>query len=231
MSEIEHPSLADQVFDQLLTQILEEQYPVNSRLPSDQTLASSVGVSRPVLRTALARLRTDGIIQSRRGSGNYIRRRPDRQVVSFVPLGSIADIQRCYEFRVDVEGAAAAWAARRRDAEDLKQIENAFQILESSYIQQELGIDADQKLHLAIARASKNRFFVSVLEALGPQISFGVKLSRSLTLLDVPSRQELVLAEHRAVLDAIRKEQPDAAQEAMQKHITAAKNRMFVGPD
>lgn len=188
-------------------------------------------MSRPVLRTALARLRTDGIIQSRRGSGNYIRRRPDRQVVSFVPLGSIADIQRCYEFRVDVEGAAAAWAARRRDAEDLKQIENAFQILESSYIQQELGIDADQKLHLAIARASKNRFFVSVLEALGPQISFGVKLSRSLTLLDVPSRQELVLAEHRAVMDAIRKEQPDAAQEAMQKHITAAKNRMFVGPD
>lgn len=231
MSEIEHPSLADQVFDQLLTQIVEEKYPVNSRLPSEQALAQSFGVSRPVLRTALARLRTDGIIQSRRGSGNYIRRRPDRQVVSFVPLGSIADIQRCYEFRVDVEGAAAAWAARRRDAEDLKQIENAFQILESSYIQQELGIDADQKLHLAIARASKNRFFVSVLEALGPQISFGVKLSRSLTLLDVPSRQELVLAEHRAVLDAIRKEQPDAAQEAMQKHITAAKNRMFVGPD
>jgi DNA-binding FadR family transcriptional regulator len=231
LSEIEHPSLADQVFDQLLTQIVEEKYPVNSRLPSEQALAQSFGVSRPVLRTALARLRTDGIIQSRRGSGNYIRRRPDRQVVSFVPLGSIADIQRCYEFRVDVEGAAAAWAARRRDAEDLKQIENAFQILESSYIQQELGIDADQKLHLAIARASKNRFFVSVLEALGPQISFGVKLSRSLTLLDVPSRQELVLAEHRAVLDAIRKEQPDAAQEAMQKHITAAKNRMFVGPD
>ena len=67
-----------------------------------------------------------------------------------------------------------------------------------------------------------------MLESLSEQIAYGVRLSRSLTLLDAPVRQELVLAEHRAVLEAIRLKQPDVAQATMRHHITAAKDRMFV---
>ncbi|MFN3526033.1 MAG: FadR/GntR family transcriptional regulator, partial [Paracoccus sp. (in: a-proteobacteria)] len=164
------PSLADQVYDQLLTQITEEQYPLHSRLPPEQALAQICGVSRPVLRTALARLRDDGIIASRRGSGNYVARRPERSVMTFVPLGSITDIQRCYEFRIDVEGAAAAWAARRRDDSDLAALDAAYRRMDETYLQHALGVDADQMLHLAIAKATKNAFFHDVLQSLGRQI-------------------------------------------------------------
>lgn len=229
MSETRRPSLADQVYDQLLAKILEEEYPVHSRLPPEEVMAQSFGVSRPIVRAALSRLRDDGIVQSRRGSGSYVMRCPDRQLISFVPLESVSDVQRCYEFRIDVEGAAAAWAARRRDDEDLITMDHAYQVMEQTYEKNALGVEADQMLHLAVARASKNPFFASVLESLGQQIAFGVKLSRSLTLLDDPMRQELVLAEHRAVLDAIRLKQPDVAKAAMRHHITAAKDRMFVG--
>nr|WP_289847559.1 FadR/GntR family transcriptional regulator [Celeribacter halophilus] len=221
--------MADQVYDQLLVKILEEEYPVHSRLPAEDVLAQSFGVSRPIVRAALSRLRDDGIVQSRRGSGSYVLRRPDRQLISFVPLESISDVQRCYEFRIDVEGAAAAWAAERRDDDDLAAMEEAYRVMERAYQENELAVDADQRLHLAVARASKNPFFSSVLESLGEQIAFGVKLSRSLTLLDTPTRQELVLAEHRDVLDAIRKRQPEVASATMRYHITAAKDRMFVG--
>ncbi|WP_417271921.1 FadR/GntR family transcriptional regulator [Celeribacter halophilus] len=229
MSETRRPSLADQVYDQLLVKILEEEYPVHSRLPAEDVLAQSFGVSRPIVRAALSRLRDDGIVQSRRGSGSYVLRRPDRQLISFVPLESISDVQRCYEFRIDVEGAAAAWAAERRNDDDLAAMEEAYRVMERAYQENELAVDADQRLHLAVARASKNPFFSSVLESLGEQIAFGVKLSRSLTLLDTPTRQELVLAEHRDVLDAIRKRQPEVASATMRYHITAAKDRMFVG--
>ncbi|MBU2937570.1 MULTISPECIES: FadR/GntR family transcriptional regulator [Pacificibacter] len=229
MSETQRPSLADQVYDKLLVNILEEEYPVHSRLPAEDVLAQGFGVSRPIVRAALSRLRDDGIVQSRRGSGSYILRRPDRQLISFVPLESISDVQRCYEFRIDVEGSAAAWAAKRRDDEDLAAMENAYSVMEQAYQENELAVDADQMLHLAVARASKNPFFSSVLESLGQQIAFGVKLSRSLTLLDTPARQELVLAEHRAVLEAIRLKQPEVASATMRYHITAAKDRMFVG--
>ncbi|SEK53481.1 FadR/GntR family transcriptional regulator [Pacificibacter marinus] len=229
MSEARRPSLADQVYDQLMVEILEEGYPVNSRLPAEDVLAQNFGVSRPIVRAALSRLRDDGIVQSRRGSGSYVLRRPDRQLISFVPLESISDVQRCYEFRIDVEGSAAAWAAKRRDDEDLSAMEHAYQVMEQGYQENELAVEADQMLHLAVARASKNPFFASVLESLGEQIAFGVKLSRSLTLLDTPARQELVLAEHRAVLEAIRLRQPEVAAATMRYHITAAKDRMFVG--
>lgn len=228
MTENRLPSLADQVYDQLLSKILEEEYPVHSRLPAEEVLAQSFGVSRPIVRMALSRLRDDEIIQSRRGSGSYIVRRPDRHLISFVPLKSVSDVRRCYEFRIDVEGAAAAWAARRRDDEDLAAMDHAYKVMEQNYEQNALGVESDQMLHLAVARASKNPFFASVLESLGEQIAYGVKLSRSLTLLDAPARQELVLAEHRAVLEAIRLKQPEVAAATMRHHITAAKDRMFV---
>lgn len=229
MAETRRLTLADQVYDQLLAKILEEAYPVHSRLPAEEVLAQDFGVSRPIVRAALSRLRDDGIVQSRRGSGSYVLRRPDRQLISFVPLESISDVQRCYEFRIDVEGAAAAWAARRRDKEDLAAMDHAYEVMAQTYEQNALGVESDQMLHLAVARASKNPFFASVLESLGDQIAFGVKLSRSLTLLDAPGRQQLVLAEHRAVLDAIRLKQPEVAEATMRHHITAAKDRMFVG--
>ena len=229
LSETRRPSLADQVYDQLLATILEEKYPVQSRLPAEDVLAQNFGVSRPIVRAALSRLRDDGIVQSRRGSGSYVLRRPDRQLISFIPLESVSGVQRCYEFRIDVEGAAAAWAARRRDEDDLAAMDHAYEVMKQAYEQNALGVEADQMLHLAVARASKNPFFASVLESLEEQIAFGVKLSRSLTLLDTPVRQERVLAEHRAVLDAIRMQQPEVAKAAMRHHITAAKDRMFVG--
>lgn len=229
MPENKRASLADQVYDRLLMKILEEEYEVHSRLPAEDVLAQTFGVSRPIVRAALSRLRDDGIIQSRRGSGSYVMRRPDRELISFVPLESVSDVQRCYEFRIDVEGAAAAWAARRRDNEDLAAMDHAYQVMEQAYKENAMGVDADQMLHLAVARASKNPFFSSVLESLSDQIAHGVKLSRSLTLLDTPKRQEIVLAEHRAILSAIRLKQPEVAEATMRYHITAAKDRMFVG--
>ncbi|MDO6667414.1 FadR/GntR family transcriptional regulator [Paracoccus sp. 1_MG-2023] len=222
------PSLADQVYDRLLNRIVKDEYPLNGRLPAEPALARSFGVSRPVLRTALARLREDGIVTARRGSGNYVTRRPDRRVGNLVPLGSITDIQRCYEFRVDLEGAAAGWAAQRRTDADMVAIDAAFDLLDHPH-DQGMGVDADLLLHLSMARATKNPFFASVLESLSVQIQFGVQLSRSLTLMDAPERRALVQAEHRAIVEAIRARDQGAATRAMRHHITAARNRMFEG--
>jgi hypothetical protein len=71
-------------------------------------------------------------------------RRPDRSVMRFVPFGSVTDIQRCQEVRADAESAAAGWAAQRRDERDLVALERAHQHREIRYLQQALGVDADQ---------------------------------------------------------------------------------------
>jgi len=223
------PSLADQVYDRLVQGIMDGQYLLNARLPSEEALSRSVGVSRPVLRAALARLRDDGLVNSRRGSGNYVVRRPDRSVIDFVPLSSISDIQRCYEFRIDIESAAAAWAARKRDSADVERLQIDHEQMQHSYRVGSLGVDEDRRFHLDIARATKNRFYISMMESLAAQIQFGMRLSRSLTLQAAPERNGLVQAEHQAILLAIIAQDADAAAAAMSRHISAARDRMFDG--
>src|SRR5215213_6276662 len=123
--------LSSAIYERLFEGIVSGEFPVNARLPSETELARRFGASRPVVREALARLRDDGLIVSRQGSGGYVKRRPDEAVLRFVPVGSIADIQRCFEFRVGLEGAAAALAAERWEEQDLAEIKAAFAELET----------------------------------------------------------------------------------------------------
>jgi len=219
------------IYQRIFELIVAGEFAVNARLPSETDLAQRFGASRPVVREALARLRDDGIVVSRQGSGSYVKRRPDTAVLRFVPVGSIADIQRCFEFRVGLEGAAAALAAERRDDDDLMAIQSAFDALESCIRDGKLGVDADEQFHIAIAKATHNDYYVSVQTSLHPHIAVGMNLARNLSLLRTAERLRAVQDEHRAIVDAIAARAADAARTAMQSHIDNARRRMFEGAD
>ena len=223
------PRLADGVYEAVLERIASGDYPQGGRLPSEVELAASFGASRPVVRVALARLRADGLIASRQGSGSYVLRRPDSSVSRFVSLGSITDIQRCYEFREEVESAAAAFAAQRRDEADLARIDAAFAEMDRCNAEGRLGVEPDGAFHRAIAQASRNPFFVETLAHLARQVAFGMNLSRNLSLLKPADRLARVQAEHRAIVAAIRAGDTEAAREAMRVHVASARARMFEG--
>lgn len=223
------PNLADGIYASVLERIVAGTYPQGGRLPSEVELAAEFAASRPIVRTALARLREDGLIASRQGSGSYVLRRPDALVPRFVPLGSIADIQRCYEFREEVESAAAALAALRRDDADLACLDAAIEEMERCNAEGRLGVEPDAAFHHAVAKASHNPFFVEALACLDRQIAFGMTLSRNLSLLKPAVRMSRVQNEHRAIVAAIRDGDADAARAAMRAHVEAARARMFEG--
>lgn len=220
--------LSDQVYQQLFEMIVSGEMPVDARLPSEAVLTARFGVSRPIVREALARLREDGLIASRQGSGSYVLRRPDQATVGFGPLNSIADIQRCYEFRAALEGPAAALAAQRRQPDDIDNLRAALQRLSSAVETGAVGVEADFEFHMSVVRASKNRFFLTTVESLSPQIGFGIRLARSLSL-KVEERLSAVQAEHTAVFEAIVAGDRDAAEQAMVTHIQNARRRVFEG--
>ncbi len=217
------------IYERLFELIVAGEFPVNARLPSETDLAQRFGASRPVVREALARLRDDGLIVSRQGSGSYVKRRPDQAVLQFVPVGSIADIQRCFEFRVGLEGAAAALAAVRREEDDLANIQAAFQELEDCIRTGQLGVDADEHFHRAIAEATHNQYHVSVQVSLQPHIAFGMTLTRNLSLRRAAERLRLVQDEHLAIMKAIERRDAKGARAAMETHIDNARRRMFEG--
>jgi DNA-binding FadR family transcriptional regulator len=92
---------------------------------------------------------------------------------------------------------------------------------------QGIGAKDDFMFHLAVARASKNPFFITVMSFIEEQILFSMNLSRNLSLVKTVARQRLVQAEHMAVLEAIRRKDAPGAARAMRAHLENALERMF----
>lgn len=219
----------DRLYAAIFERIVTGEFQPGQRLPGETTLAREFGVSRPLVREALARLRDHGIIHSRRGSGTFVRHRPHRAVLTFAPIGSIADLQRCGEFRLAIEGRAAALAAERHDAKGMARIDAAVAELERVTCNCEIGADADLAFHFAVAAAARNPYFEQSIAMLAEQIRTGMMVMRSLSLLKPVERLRLVQDEHLAVVDAIRRRDAAGAEAAMTRHVDNARRRMIEG--
>jgi len=221
--------LSAAVYDGIVALITRGDFAINTRLPSEARLSEIFEASRPVVREALARLREDGLVVSQRGSGSYVRGKPDPTVAELLPVGSIDDVQRCFEFREGLEPVAARHAAARWEPEDMRAIEAAMEALERCVLAGELGADEDSRLHEAIADAAHNQYYSAVQRQLKPHISTGMNITRSLSLRRTNERMRQVQDEHVAIVNAIRRRDGDAAADLMHAHIQNARRRMFEG--
>ena len=221
--------LSGVIYEKIVELIANNTFPVNSRLPSELELCQRFDASRPVVREALQRLREDALIVSRQGSGSYVKRRPEGDVLQLVPVGSLADVQRCFEFRSGLEPAAAALAAQQRDAEGLERIVQAMRAFDKSVEEGLLGAEEDFNLHYAIACATRNQYHISVQAQLKSHVVAGMNVTRSLSMRRTEEKNRIVQAEHERIVEAIRAQNPGEAYEAMRAHIVNARKRMFEG--
>jgi DNA-binding FadR family transcriptional regulator len=220
-------SLGERVYESLQLQIAEGRFPVGTRLPSELELAKQFSVSRPVLRQSLARLRSEGLISARQGAGNFVVRRNEATRLEFGPLQNIPDVQRCLEFRNGLEREAARRAALAHDADAIRSIALAMEAMERKIAAGGSSVAADIEFHLSIARAARNRFFVTTLEALSPHVEFGINLARSFSTRPMRERLDSVVSEHREIFEAIREGDADRAERAVTQHLEAGIARLF----
>ncbi|KAK46886.1 GntR family transcriptional regulator [Caballeronia jiangsuensis] len=228
MNERKSSGLADRIYSDILNSIVEGEFKEGDRLLTEHALAERFATSRPTVREALARLRADGIIVTRRGSGTIVGRRPDPDVRRFAPLETLSDIRRCYEFRIVTESGAAEFAAVKADEDGLRAIQEAWDRLERVVeTQQGIGAKDDFAFHLAVARASKNQFFITALAFIEEQVEVSMNLSRNLSFVKTLERQRVVQREHLEILEAIRARDPARAGNAMKAHLQNALDRIF----
>jgi GntR family transcriptional repressor for pyruvate dehydrogenase complex len=226
----ERVALSDFVYHKLFAKIAAGEYVVHQRLPSEHKICQAYGVSRPIVRAALDRLRSDGLIYSRQGSGSFIRVGTTQPVVGFGPVGTIGDIQRCYEFRIGCEGEAAFFAARRANADAIAEIKASMGPLIKGARRFSYEDSADFQFHLAIARASNNQYYVQALQAMQEHISIGMKVGGA--CLNGSDRAiDLVIKEHEAIIRAIVDRAGDDAREAMRQHVINSQSRSFEGKE
>lgn len=219
---------ASKIYDHIFDRIASGEYAKGERLPTETELADLFKVSRTVVREALARLRDDGLLQSRQGAGSFILVSAEQAIRRFAPVMSIGDIQRCYEFRMFVEEAACGLAALRRTEAELSDLLAHLRATENiSDVAQ--GVDTDLDFHLAIAAASHNRFFVDTLVSMRSHMTVGMELTRKLSLTRPRDALQLMYAEHQVIYDAIAASDVSAASAAMRRHLEAARKRVFEG--
>jgi GntR family transcriptional regulator, transcriptional repressor for pyruvate dehydrogenase complex len=222
--------LVQRVYQGLLVQISAGDYEPEQRLPGEHELAEQFLVSRPVVRDALSRLRNEGLIYSRRGAGSFVKARPEesRALVGYAPVETIADIQRCYEFRLSIEPDHAHYAALRWNKSAFDAIASALDLMQAATRAHRHREDADFAFHCAIAEAANNHYYLSSLQALKDHIAVGMKFHGT-SLLGPQGGLGGVLDEHQAIFEAIRNRDADKARMAMRRHLERSRDRVFEG--
>jgi GntR family transcriptional repressor for pyruvate dehydrogenase complex len=200
-----------------LRKLIEEgQFTAGSRLPPERVLAAELGVGRPSLREAIKALGIVGILESRRGSGTFVRSvMPPAGSLIFGSTG-IAEpgVLDLLEVRKIVEPRAAWLAATRASEHQLREIEGARQRLEMHDRDWKLATRLDCELHTAIVHGAQNPVLVLINQFLTEHL-----VGRSLAKVRLPRDVERIRRDHKAIVDAILKRQADAAEKAMVDHL------------
>ena len=235
------PSLADEAHRQLLLQLEMNLWRAGDKLPPEMALAASLGVSRPVIREALARLKADGRIESRQGSGAYVADRnkiaafrfPDSRAANATGNPTAFDANQTdtaeremLELRQIVESGAAELAAARRNETDVANIRAAVAAMDAALESRSDGSDADDAFHNAIAVATHNGQISKFVEFLGAQFSASRKVTWDHAGYGV-GITEVGHADHRAILVAIADGNAPSAKRLAHSHVQRAIDRVI----
>lgn len=222
-SRIQASRTADDVVHQIETLILEGVLSGGERLPGERELARQFDISRPILRDALKRLETAGLLISRHGGGTFV---ADviGQVFSPPVVKLFADHRKAtadyLEYRREIESIAAEYAALRATPHDKAILTGIIKAMEKAHGASDFDTEArlDVELHNAIGEAAHNIVLLHTLRSCYQLLKDGVFYNRSL-IYSYPGVADMFLSQHRAIYDAVMAGNPQAAREAVRKHI------------
>ena len=218
----------EEVVERIAAQITEGQLPAGTRLPTEAAMMAAMGVSRTVVREAISALRARGLVMTRQGAGAFVNADPNRQPYAIDPdgLGSLGSVIEILELRTAVEIEAAAFAAERATAVQLKAVGKAASTFSRAIANGDRAVKEDFDFHFAIAIATQNSRFVGFLEFLGGLIIPRQSIRTYEGKAELQKRYlENVEREQQAILDAITARDPRKARDAMRKHLMNGKER------
>jgi GntR family transcriptional repressor for pyruvate dehydrogenase complex len=225
-------SVVEEARRTLEARLLDGTWPAGTRLPPERLLAETLSISRHSLRAAIFSLKSRGLLLSKQGSGVFVTDTLQMSVAS--PWRQLlADHQDLrwdtLEFRRELEGATAYYAALRANDGDLKKLGKIFMRLSKAY---DTSNDADEHradadFHEAISEASHNSMFrflhTGIVRILREHINFNLVSLKDQTGEVTSSLRQ----QHLNIWDAIRTKQPEAARQAMLLHIDFTRSELI----
>jgi DNA-binding FadR family transcriptional regulator len=191
------------------------------QLPTEITLIEMFGVSRTVIREAIAALTAEQLVNPQHGRGVFVSENTHKRPFSLGDnnLDEITHIRQVLELRLGLEPKAASLAALRRTDEELDKIKTALDKINQLSTESLGGAAEDFDLHVKIAEASHNSYLVNFLTFLGTHI-----IPRVVLRLDFGPERDAFFDElidhHTAIYEAIKNQDPEAAETAMRVHLS-----------
>ncbi|MBA3377427.1 MAG: FadR family transcriptional regulator [Chloroflexota bacterium] len=209
----------EQIVTQIQGAIREGQFARGARLPTERELADSFGVSRSVVREAVKVLGAMGLVESRQGSGLYVRH-DTIQTVSRAFILSVApnaeSVDRLFEFRQGLESEACRLAAARRTDEQLATMTEVIALIDPADTTEDWETfgDVDVQFHRLVADASENPYLQVAIATARDMQSDVVSL-----FSEKAGSMQQAMTHHRQILEAIRQRDAEGAAATMAEHI------------
>ena len=227
LKPIVHENTVEIIIGQIRSLISSGVLKPGDRLPSERKLAEHLGVSRSQIREAIRKLEFYGILKTLPQSGTTV------SGLGIVALeGLISDVLKLeksdfhslIETRILLETEAAYKAAVRRSDEDIENIETALKAYELKRLNNDVAIDEDFMFHMKIAEASKNSVLISLMLIITPEL---LHQYNKLEVCD-PKKNDQRISEHRAIVEAIKEQDPEKALGMMRHHLGDIQERSLL---
>ncbi len=219
---IKRPSVSEQVCDQIKEHLFAGRWKPGEKIPTENDLARSFGVSRLTIREALMRLTSLGFLESRFGAGTYVKEiTPGLNLSPIVPIAyldskSLLDV---IEYRLVVEVRTAGLVAERATPADIAVLEENLATMARHQTDPRRFAEEDLNFHLELAKITRNSLLIetqNIIRSILSQAMFAAILQRG--------TQGLI--SHRKIIDTIKTGDPKAAMNVMEEHITRVYNTM-----
>jgi GntR family transcriptional repressor for pyruvate dehydrogenase complex len=223
-------SLAQRVVDGLKDRILAGSLVPGSKVPSEAELIAEYGVSRTVVREAVSRLQAEGLVETFQGRGSFVLAVPEPSTFSLESsaIRTQHDVLAMVDFRLGVECEAAALAAARVTPATARAIDEAHRRF--GVDDDEGAVEVDFAFHRAVAAATGNRFYLELLDALGPMMILlpRTRLGEEYSMTDA-THVDRVRREHEQVAAAVLAGDAETARAAMRVHLGNTRRRLGGG--
>lgn len=215
VSKIQKKRVSDQVFDQMKELIAGQKWEIGAKIPSEPQLMKMFGVSRISIREAIKQLVCLGLLETRQGSGTYVRSyRESALAQNFSAILSKQDLLELLEMRRAIEIESAGLAARRATEEEIDELRGLCAQMERDDLPPEMNSRLDLRFHLAIARSTKNKYIIETTEVIGePLLRFFD------TTVFLNFSKDNGLQRHKHILSAIEHHNVQEARLIMELHL------------
>lgn len=214
--------LSTVVAENLFSKIRSGALAPGGRLPTEAELCEEYEVSRTVVREAIARLRSDGLVIPQPGRGMFVSEAPKQRNFS-VPdetLKSLPETISLLELRLSVEVEAAGLCAQRRTDAEAAEIRRLMEQVDARHDDPDnVVIHYDYDFHLAIAKATRNEFIYGFLGYLKPIIAPRFQLGQVVAQEQKGPYYTRIHGEHVGIVDAIERKEARHARQAMRSHL------------